>query len=185
MLSEEQLAELARSSHERASAWVAAESFPAVVSKLVEDRSVRARHRTAVRLLKRLATVDVTPAKNRKGELARALGLQVNTERLVLHRAIALAFERLREHSEYDASRQCLDACSAPGHQSRCPHSDSRPGRNCINAFVFPYHSKRKAAETVVRAFYCAGLDRDLTAENVDKIVQRVDLGGPFGHFRS
>lgn len=99
MISDADLKAMALRSYDRAKEIVYEEAFPNVLKQLVNDRVVRAKHRAAMKALRRLIEVDVTLPRNRKGDLANALGLQANRDRQALHVAIRLVFDQLREHS--------------------------------------------------------------------------------------
>jgi hypothetical protein len=127
------------------------EDARAVLHRLVGDRAVRVKHREAIRAIKRALAVDMTVERNRKGEIARALGLCSRRDRntAVKHRAIVMMMHRLRDYSEIDPSTK---------------------------ATTFPYESLERAAQAVVLGFYHAGLDTHLTEDNVLQVWKRQAL---------
>jgi len=119
------------------------EDARAVLQRLVNDRLVRLRHRAAIRVIKRALAVNMDDPRNRKGELPRALGL--------VGRALR---QTVREHRAIVLMVNDLqDYCDKNGN--------------------FPYRRRAQAAQAVADGFHAAGINRDLTAANVEKIWQR------------
>lgn len=107
MLSERALSDQAKRAFQDAENRINAQTL-APFRRLIEDRQVRIKHRRAVQAIERLVHVDMTDPKNRKGAIAKALGLQVNTASKVMHLAISLCFDRLRDISTEDESKTDL-----------------------------------------------------------------------------
>ena len=121
------------------------EDARAVLQRLIDDRDhhIRQRHREAIRALRRALAADMQAPANRKGDLPRALGLVSRVSKTT--------------NVKHRAIILMMD----------------RLLEWSTDDFVFPYDSKRKAAEAVVSGFFEAEIDTRLTAENVEQIWDR------------
>jgi hypothetical protein len=153
MLSDEQLAKLARDCYDEVKArpllTAVEEGARAALQRLVDDRNVRMRHRPAVRLITRALAVDLSDLKDRKGPIPRALGLVSRGRKGVSleHQAIVLMMLRVKDAWDEDPKTHDV---------------------------TFPHRTNEAAAFAVAAGFKLAGINRSLTEEKVLKVRTRL-----------